>query len=147
VAERVAFRLRQQLEHMRWWVAVGLVGLAGCSSPEEKAGRALHQEQGWAAAAEAITSDRLVAALPAHFVARTLGTAARAAEAHARTIDAVRDLADDERRSSTDAVRQLATTLEASASSVHGGQLDAAHKAALLEAYAGVMARARSLPH
>jgi hypothetical protein len=116
------------------WVALCVVGLAGCSSPQQQAARALQQARGWGATAEALTSDQLAADFPRQFAARTLAAGAEAVEGHARTIDSLQDLPDDERRSSADSLRRLAATLHAAASGVQAGPLDAPIKAALIDA-------------
>ena len=133
------------MPHPRW-LALCLLVLTGCGNPHEKAGRALHQAKGWAATAEAVTSDPLGRGLPPYFVARTLAIGADAVGQHAQTIESLGDLSEPERRSSADAVRQLAAALRASASHVERAPSNDRFQAALVNAYAAVMARARTYP-
>jgi len=133
------------MRHARW-LALCVLVLTGCSSPREKAGRALHQANGWAATAEAVTSDPLGRRLPPHFVAQTLATGADAVDRHALTIDRIGDLPEPERRSSADAMKQLAAALRASASHLQHGPSSDRFQAALVDAYATIMARARAYP-
>jgi len=120
--------------------------LSGCSSPQQKAGLALERARGWAATAEAVTSDRVAGALPAQFVARTLDAGAQSVETHAQTIERIHELPEPERQAAADVVRQLARSLRDAASSAQAGKVDAPHKALLLDSYAAVMAHARTYP-
>ena len=102
-AGALAFQLHHnsRMPHPRWLALCALV-LTGCGNPHEKAGRALHQAKGWAATAEAVTSDPLGRGLPPYFVARTLAIGADAVGQHAQTIESLGDLSEPERRSSAD---------------------------------------------
>ena len=104
----------------------------------------LRRGQGWAATAEAITSERVGRALPTQFVARSLDTGAGAVEQHARTVDDLTDLPLAERRDSAETLRQLAEPLRTSASGIRSGRPDTAQSSALLAAYAALMARTRT---
>jgi hypothetical protein len=118
--------------------------LAGCSSPRDQESRALRQGQGWAATAEAITSERVGRALPMQFVARSLDTGAEAVEQHARTVEHLTDLPQPERTDSAQTLRHLAGALRTSGSGIRSGGLDTADSAPLLDAYAALMARTRT---
>jgi hypothetical protein len=121
-----------------------VVLLTGCSSPAQKAQRALRQAQGWAAVAEAVTAPRFTGALPAHFIVRTCEAGVLAVDEQARTIDALQGLSQRQRPTASDALRQLAGVMRALGSAVGSGESAGAERAALLEAYAAVMARVRA---